>query len=75
MYISYRVVGECKNERSLLCRYITFIIVASTVGATVIITANIITDRNTFDSADRQCAYYYYSTFYEDRGQLPVAVN
>ena len=74
MYISYRVVGERKNERSLLCRYITIIIVASTVSATMIITANIITDRNTLDLADRQYAYYYSSYFYEGRGQLPVAV-
>ena len=73
MYRSYRVVGEWKNERSLLCRYITFIIVASTASATVIITAYVITHRNMFDSEDRQCAYYF-NTLYTEGGQLPIAL-
>ena len=72
MYRSYRVVGEWKNERSLLYRYITFIIVSSTVSATVIITANVINYRDIIDSADRQCAYYF-NTLYIEGGQLPVS--
>ena len=71
MYRSYRVMGGRKNERSLLWRYISFIIVASTVSATIIIIVEVSTNRNKFDSTGAQCAYHP-SDEYREGEQLPI---
>ena len=73
MYRSYRVLGGWKNERSLLCRYISIITVASTISAAIVITVEATTNRNTFDSADKQCAYYF-SNYDEEGEQLPIGI-
>ena len=62
-----------KNERSLLCRYISFITVASTISAAIVITVEATTNRNTFDLADRQYAYYF-RNYYEEGERLPIGV-
>ena len=42
MYRSYRLLGNLENKRrSLLCKYITFIIVASTIFITITITVHV----------------------------------
>ena len=72
MYRSYRVMGGRKNERSVLWRYISFIIVASIVStAMVIITVEAATNENKFDSTSIQCAYHP-SDYYGEGEQLPI---
>ena len=68
MYRSYRVMGGRKNERSLLWRYIAFIIVSSTICAAIII----IVQANT-DSANMQCGDHF-SDYYREAEQLPIHV-
>ena len=59
MYRSYRALGGEKNKRSLLCKYFSIIIVASTVSNAIVITVDATTNRNAFDTADRRCLYIF----------------
>ena len=61
MYRSYRALGDEKNKRSLLCKYFSIIIVASTVSTAIyiVITADATTNRNAFDAVDRRCLYIF----------------
>ena len=68
MYRSYRVMGGWMNERSLLWRYISFIILSSTVSAAIIIIVEVSTD-----SADIQCGNRV-SDYYKEAEQLPIHV-
>ena len=68
MYRSYRVMGGRKNERSLLWRYISLIIVSPTICAALII----IVQANT-DSADIQCGGRF-SDYFREAEQLPIHV-
>ena len=68
MYRSYRVMGGWTNERSLLWRYISFIIVSSTVSSAIIIIVEVSTD-----SADIQCGNRF-SDYYREAEQLPIHV-
>ena len=66
-------MGGRKNERSLLWRYISYIIVSSTVSAAIIIIVEVSTNRNKFDSAGALCAYHP-SDEYREGEQLPIHV-
>ena len=68
MYRSYRVMGGRTNERSLLWRYISFIILSSTICAAIIIIVEVSTD-----SADIQCGNRF-SDYYREAEQLPIHV-
>ena len=68
MYRSYRVMGGQKNERSLLWRYISFIIVSSIICAAIIIIYEVSTD-----SADIQCGERL-RDYYREVEQLPIDV-
>ena len=59
MYRSYRVCGGKENKKLLLCKYITFIIVASTVCSAIIITAEVVTNESFFNLVNGQCALNY----------------
>ena len=59
MYRGYRVSGGEENKRSLLCKYFTFIIVASTISSAIVITVDATTNRKAFDTADRRCLYIF----------------
>ena len=59
MYRGYRGLVHEENKRSLLCKYISFIIIASTVSSAIVITADATTNRNAFDTADRPCLYSF----------------
>ena len=59
MYRGYRASGGEENKRSLLCKYFTFIIVASTVSSAIVITVDATTNRKAFDTADRRCLYIF----------------
>ena len=61
MYRSYRALGGKKNKRSLLCKYLSIIIVASTLISAIVITVDATTNRNAFDVADRhaRCLYIF----------------
>ena len=59
MYRSYRLLRHKENERSLLLRYIIFIIGASTVSSTVIIVADVLVHRKAFVTEDEHCIYFF----------------
>ena len=58
MYRSYRLLGENRNEKSLLCKYITFIVGASAISSIIIITIDVMLD-NSFEAGDGQCVYFF----------------
>ena len=58
MYRSHKLLGENKNEKSLLCKYITFIVRASAISCIIIITVNV-TLGNSFEAEDGQCVYFF----------------
>ena len=55
MYRSYKVMKGQENKRSLLFKYITFIILASIVSSASIITVDLIVNRNVFQTSDGRC--------------------
>ena len=55
MYKSYRALESEENKRTLLRKYITFIIVASLISNAIVITVNATTNKNAFDTAAEQC--------------------
>ena len=59
MYRSYKALGGEENKRTLLCKYITFIIVASLVSNAIVITVDATTNRNAFDAAAERCLYIF----------------
>ena len=58
MYRTYRLFKKNENERSLLLKYIIFIIVVPAIISTVIIVVDITVDNSTF-GADGACVYFY----------------
>ena len=52
MYRSYRLLGVQHNQRSWLCKYITFIIGPSAVCSSIIITLDVVVNRKGFDTSD-----------------------
>ena len=67
MYKSYRALGGEENKRTLLRKYITFIIVASLISNAIVITVNATTNRNAFDTTDEQCPYFFDDLDREER--------
>ena len=59
MYRSYKLLRGQENKRSLLCRYITFIIVASTITSSVIITVDFTVNRRAFATNEEYCSTYW----------------
>ena len=59
MYRSYKLLRGQENKRSLLCRYITFIIVASTIISSVIITIDFTVNRRAFATNEEYCSTYW----------------
>ena len=59
MYRSYKALGGEENKRTLLCKYITFIIVASLVSNAIVITVDATTNRNAFDTTAERCLYLF----------------
>ena len=58
MYRSYRLLRKNENKRSLLLKYITFIVVVSAIASILIIVVDIKLDNN-FRTEDGQCAYFF----------------
>ena len=58
MYRTYRLFKKNENERSLLLKYIIFIIVVPAIISTVIIVVDVTVDNSTF-GADGACVYFY----------------
>ena len=58
MYRTYRLLRENENERSLLYKYITFIIGVSTISSTIVISVDAAMN-NTFEMEDGQCVYFF----------------
>ena len=58
MYRTYRPFKKNENERSLLFKYIIFIIVAPAIISIVIIIVDVTLDNSTF-GADGACVYFY----------------
>ena len=58
MYNSYRLSGSNKTEGSLLCKYITFIIVVSTVCSIIVILVDVIISRKAFETKGGHCVHF-----------------
>ena len=59
MYRTYRLLGKCENERSLLYKYITFIVGASTINSIIIIAVDVALNDKAFETGDGQCVYFF----------------
>lgn len=63
MYRTYRLLGAQKNEkRSLLYKYIIFIIVTSAVSSIVVITVDVTGSQKAFDTEDGGCTLLFFIT-------------
>ena len=65
MYRTYRLFKKNENERSLLFKYIIFIIVAPAIISIVIIIVDVTLDNSTF-GADGACVYFYDTSDWEE---------
>ena len=63
MYRSYKLLGAPENGRSLLCKYITFISVASFLYVATVITYDVMAIRNGFDG---ECVVIFNTSDSED---------
>ena len=68
MYRSYKLLTGQENKRSLLCRYITFIIVASTITSSIIIIVDLIVNERAFTTKEQKC-----STFLRQNAPLSLS--
>ena len=59
MFKSYRAMGGEENKRTLLQKYVTFIIVASLISNAIVITVDATINRNAFDTTDEQCLFIF----------------
>ena len=73
MYRSYRLFGVQHNERSWLCKYITFIIGASAVCSSIIITLDVVVNRKAFDISDDGQCIPFFDTSEQDGIQVSMA--
>ena len=58
MYRTYKLLTGQENKRSLLCRYITFIIVASTITSSIIIIVDLIVNERAFTTKEQKCSTF-----------------
>ena len=75
MYRSYKALGVQQNGRSLLCRYITFIIGASIVISTIIITVDFVVDRRAFTTNEEKCSSFLGQNVFLSLSNLLLIVN
>ena len=61
MYRSYKLLGGQENVRSSLCKYITFIIGASMVICTTIITVDLTVNKRVYVTSDGQCSNFVWA--------------
>ena len=59
MYRSSRLLGVQHNQRSWLCKYITFIIGASAICSSIVITLDVIVNRRGFATKDGHCILFF----------------
>ena len=59
MYRSYKCLGVQEKQRSLLCRYITFIVVASTITSSIIIIVDLIVNERAFAMKEESCSTFW----------------
>ena len=72
MYRSYRLLGVQHNQRPWLCKYITFIILASAVCSSIIITLDVVVNRKGFDTSDDGQCIPFFDTLDRDGIQLSM---
>jgi len=73
MYRSYRLSGKPNNEKKLLCKYIAFIIGATTVSSTIIILVDVFGSRKGFSrTMSGQCILIFEQT--NNPSELPVII-
>lgn len=70
MHRSYKLLGSKENEKSMICKYITFIIGATTVSSTVVILVDVTVNRKAFDTKDGQCI-----NFFDREGMLQLSMS
>ena len=58
MWRTYKLLSQ-ENERSMLYKYIIFIVGASIVSSAIVITVDSVVSRNVFDAKDGQCIYFF----------------
>ena len=75
MYRSYKVLGVQGNERSLLCRYIMFIIGASTAISITIITVDLIINRRAFSTKEEKCSTFWGQNVLSSLSNVLLVVN
>ena len=68
MYRTYKLLTGQENKRSLLCRYITFIVVASTITSSIIIIVDLIVNERAFTTKEQKC-----STFLRQNAPLSLS--
>ena len=61
MYRSYKLLGGQENVRSSLCKYISFIIGASMVICTTIITVDLTVNKRVYVTSDGQCSNFVWA--------------
>ena len=72
MYRSYRLLGVQHNQRPWLCKYITFIIGASAVCSSIVITLDVAINRKGFDTSDDGQCIPFFDTSDQDGIQLSM---
>ena len=75
MYRSYKLLTGQENKRSLLCKYITFIIAASTVISSAIISVDFMVNRRAFSTNEENCSTYWGNSIQLSLSNVLLVVN